>query len=340
MAECNAIIMNEFGPEEVLVLSTKPMPIAAEGQVLLKVEAAGVNPSDTYVRLGPHGPWAATPHLIPALPFTPGKDAAGTIVAVGDGVDAFKVGERVYVSGSVSGTLADYAVCAVAQVYPLPDNISFAQGACVGVPCATAFRALLQRGAAKEGEAVLIHGASGAVGLAATQLAKSVGCFVVGTAGTEAGEGSVRGAGADAVVNHRAEGYLDAARSALPEGKNKFDLILEMAAHANLVCDLGLLAARGRVCIVGSKKQGIDVNPRLTMPTELDIRGVFLGNATAEERTEIHHALYTAMSSGVLTPQVGMELQLSDAPTAHKEVMKPSSGGANGNIVLYPPAKL
>ena len=99
--------------------------------------AAGVNPSDTYVRLGPHGPWAATPHLLPTPPFTPGKDGAGIVEAIGEGVSGVSVGDRIYTTGSVSGTCAEFALCTVDSVHPLPDNVSFAQGACIGVPCAT-----------------------------------------------------------------------------------------------------------------------------------------------------------------------------------------------------------
>ena len=202
-------------PSSVACLTVRP----ARCQVLVKVEAAGVNPSDTYQRLGPDGPWSATPHLLPKLPYTPGKDSAGTVEALGPGVTKFGVGDRVYTNGSVTGTFAEYAVCGVEQCFRLPDNISFAQGAGVGVPCATANRAIWQRGGLRPTEALVVHGASGAVGLAAVQMAVAAGCFVCGTAGSAAGEAAVAAAGAQCVVNHKTEGYLAEAKAALEEGK-------------------------------------------------------------------------------------------------------------------------
>ena len=171
---CKAVIVHDFGGPEVLQVGEKEIPLPSDGQVQVQVSYAGVNPSDTYMRLGPNGPWAATPHLLPSLPFTPGNDAAGVISAVGEGVDSFKVGDRVYVQCG-TGATAEFAVCQADKVHPLPENISFAEGACIGVPCATAYRAILQRGGATRDEAVFIHGSSGAVGLAAVQIAISRG---------------------------------------------------------------------------------------------------------------------------------------------------------------------
>eukprot|EP01052_Picozoa_sp_SAG31_P033272 SAG31_NODE_3736_length_3944_cov_1.151120_6_plen_216_part_01 len=208
-------------------------------QVLVNIKASGVNPSDTYVRLGPKGPWAATPHLIPPLPFTPGKDGAGIVAAIGEGVTTVQPGDRVYVFGPNSGTMAEYCLCKSTVVWPLPASMSFQEGACLGVPAATAYRALLQRGEAQSGDAVLIDGASGAVGLCAVQMAKAIGCFVVGTASTSAGKEAVLAAGADGTVNHRADGYLTQAKELLPDGTAGFDIVLEMAADRNLVPTLG-----------------------------------------------------------------------------------------------------
>jgi len=330
-----AILAETFGPPEVLKLGEKELPKLGRGQVRVRIAAAGVNPSDTYMRLGPHGPWAATPHLLPSLPFTPGKDGAGLVEEVGEGVSNVQVGQRVYFAGCVTGTYASEAICDAGSVFQLPDSVSFAQGACVGVPCATAHHALRFRARAAVGQRVLVHGASGAVGLAAVQLAKDMGCFVAGTAGTTGGEEAVRAAGADFVVNHRVEGYVAKLQEASPQG---FDVVLEMAAHANLPVDLTLAGRRSCVCIIGSRAEPVGVNPRATMVREVDVRGVFLGTQSAEERAETHAALQDAMARGALKPVVGMELPLAEAARAHVEVMGPSSGGAVGNIVLIPSA--
>ena len=328
-----AIVASAFGGPEVLKLSSRSMEelSPAANQVLVEIHAAGVNPSDTYVRLGPQGPWAATPHLLPTPPYTGGKDGAGIVVAVGDGTPtAPPLGSRVYTTGSLSGTYAEYALCDVKSVHALPPNISFAQGACVGVPCATAHHALA-RCRAKPGDNVFVHGASGAVGLAAVQLATDMGCAVVGSAGSAEGEAAVLAAGAIAAVNHRAVDYLAAVEAAAAD---KFDLILEMAAHANLVADLGLLRRGGQLAVIGSKAQPIELNPRLLMPNELSIRGIFLPTQSEAESKETHAALYAAMEKGALAPVVATEIPLAEAPKAHVEVMEPSSGGKAGNVVL------
>ena len=337
--QCRAVVVSEYGAPDVMQLTTKPVPQPEAGQVQLRVEAAGVNPSDTYQRLGPGGPWAKLPHLLPKLPYTPGKDGAGVITAVGAGVSAFSVGDRVYTNGSLTGTFAEYAVCTVAQVFPLPDGVSFAEGAGVGVPAATAYKAIWPRGGLQAGDSLLIHGASGAVGLAATNMASAAGCTVVGTAGSAAGEAAVLAAGAVAAVNHKAEGYLAAAVAALPDGCGGFDVLLENAAHANLPADMGVMAKGGRVCIVGSKAQEVGLNPRLTMPKEVDIRGVFLSASSPDEIGAIHAELYKLMVAGSFKPVVGMTLGLEQAALSHVEVMAPSAGGAVGNIVVAPQQK-
>ena len=335
MHSFDAIVCRSFGGPEVLTYGARDaLGSPAAGQVIVQMAAAGVNPSDTYVRLGPGGPYANNPKLIPTLPFTPGKDGAGTVVAVGDGVTGLTPGARVYTTGSISGTYAAYALCGMDQLHPLPDNITFAQGACVGVPCATAYRALHLRCKVQPGDTVLVHGASGAVGLAAVQLAVAAGCVVVGTAGTAAGEAAVRAAGAVA-VNHREDAYVERAMASLPADKGgKFDIVLEMAAHTNMLQDIVMLRHGGQLAVVGSKAEAVPFNPRLLMPAEVSIHGVFLSTASAAEKQQTHAALFDAMVSGALTPVVGVELPLSEAATAHKEVMQPSSGGKVGNIVL------
>ena len=166
----------------------------------------------------------------PALPFTPGNDGAGIVKQVGEGESKFRPGDRVYTAGSISGTYAEYALCDSVQLHPLPANASFAQGAAMGTPYATAFRGLIQRAQAKPGETVLVHGASGGVGTAAVQLARGHGLRVLGTASTERGREMVRGQGADDVFDHRAPDYLTAIMQATA-GRG-VDVILEMAAHS------------------------------------------------------------------------------------------------------------
>lgn len=210
--------------------------------------------------------------------------------------------------------------------------LSCIPGAGIGVPCATAHRALFTRCGAKKGDAVFVHGASGAVGLAAVQLAVGSGCDpVVGTAGTKLGEDAVRAAGAHLVLNHRTEDYLEFAKKAMPSG---YDICLEMMASSNLSADLSIMGRCGRVAIVGSKATPTDMNPRSCMPLELDIKGVFLGNSTREELVQTHEALYSAMASGQLMPPVALKFPMKHAAAAFKEVTAPTRGGSFGNVVL------
>jgi len=167
--------MNSVDPE-VLRLEEVPTPRPGNGQVLVRMHAIGVNPVDTYIRSGSY------PQK-PALPYTPGNDGAGVVDQIGKDVTRFKSGDRVYIARSISGTYAEFALCDESQVHPLPPNVSFAQGAAMGTPYATAYRGLFQRAQAKPGEAVLIHGASGGVGTATVQLARARGLRVFGTAG-------------------------------------------------------------------------------------------------------------------------------------------------------------
>jgi NADPH2:quinone reductase len=293
------------------------------GEVVVQLRAVGVNPVDTYLRSGAQG-------YKPELPYTPGQDGAGIVVALGDGVTKRTSGERVYVAGSVSGTYAEQCVCKAQQVHPLPERLSFAQGAAVGVPYATAYRALFQRPRAEPGDWMLIHGASGGVGLAATQLAVAAGLKVIGTAGTPEGLRLVTQQGAASAVDHHESGYLDTLL-ALTEGRG-FDVILEMLANANLGHDLRLLAHGGRVVVIGSRGS-VEINPREAMSRDADILGMSLINVPEAQRLRIHAALGAGLVNGSLRPVVQAELPLSEVARAHREVIEARS---LGKIVLLP----
>jgi NADPH2:quinone reductase len=290
--------------------------------VVVAVRAVGVNPVDTYVRAGRYGQ--------KTFPYTPGADAAGLIEAVGDGVRRFKPGDRVYTAGSLTGTYAQKALASASQIHPLPDAVNFAQGAALGVPYATAWRALHHRARARPGETVLIHGASGGVGTAAVQIARAHGMLVIGTAGTDRGRDLVAEQGAHHVLDHRSGAYLDELMK-LTDGRG-VDVVIEMLANVNLDMDLNVLAKHGRIIVVGSRGR-LEIDPRGTMKSDADIRGMTLFNATDEELKEIHAALVAGLENRTLRPIVGQELPLKDAPRAHEAVMEP---GAYGKIVLVP----
>ena len=317
-----AIRVHQFGEPEVLKLEEVPDPKPGPGQILVRVKAVGVNPVETYIRAGKYGERQ--------FPFTPGADAAGVIEAVGQGVTRFHQGARVYTAGSVTGTYAQLTVCNENQVHPLPEKITFAQGAAVGIPYGTAYYALFIRTSAKAAETVLVHGASGGVGIAAVQLARAAGLTVIGTGGTDQGRRLVAEQGAHHVLDHKSPAYLDELMH-LTDNKG-VDVILEMLANENLDKDLNVLAKRGRIVVVGSRGR-IEIDPRGTMKNDADIRGMTLFNATEPELREIHAALVAGLENGTLRPIVGLQFALSEAPKAHEAVMAP---GAYGKIVLLP----
>ena len=306
----------------MLRLEEVPDPKPGRSQVLIRARAVGVNPVETYLRAG------MNPKL--ALPCTPGTDAAGEVLARGEAAGDWTAGARVYTSGCVSGAYAELVVCEAADAHPLPDRVSFAQGAAVNIPFATAWRALFQRGQAVPGETVLVHGGSGGVGTAAIQMARNAGLKIIATAGTEKGGALLRQLGAHHVVNHRNSGYVSEIMAATA-GRG-VDLILELLANVNLGRDLGLLAMRGRVVVIGSRGK-VELDARDAMMRDADIRGLLLFNVTASEKASIHAALGAGLANGTLAPVIGAEFPLAEAARAHEQVMAP---GAHGKIVLLP----
>jgi len=322
-----AIRVHKTGGPEVLQLDEVPDPTPGAGQILVTIKAAGVNPADTYVRSGNYA-------IVPPLPYIPGGDAAGIVKATGAGVRGVAAGDRVYISATQSqkpvGTYAELAVCDAAAAHPLPAHLSFAQGAAVGVPYATAYRGLFQKASARPGETVLVHGASGGVGIGAVQLALAAGLRVIGTAGTERGLALVREHGAHHVLDHTATDYLKDI-AAHTDGRG-VDVIIENLANVNLQKDLDVVAKLGRIVVIGNRGT-IEINPRGTMTKDVTITGFVLWNASEAEKASIHAALVAGLANGTLRPVVGQEIPLKEAPRAHQAVLEP---GAYGKIVLVP----
>ncbi|MCW5958878.1 MAG: NADPH:quinone reductase [Pyrinomonadaceae bacterium] len=316
-----AVIIEEFGAEDVLQYRETEMLKPSADQLLVRVKAAGVNPVDTYIRTGTHA-------QRPALPYTPGKDAAGIVESVGKNVENFKPGDRVLTTGSLTGTYAEFCLCSPDQLIKLPENVSFEKGAGVFVPYATSYRALFHRAKAQSGETVLIHGASGGVGVAATQWAKNAGLRVVGTGSSDDGKKLVKETGADFVFDHSSENYL----SAIKETVGEVDIILEMLANENLVRDFEVLAQFGRIVVIGNRGS-LDFNPRLAMGKDASILGMSLFNAPPEAMCEIYGAIYDGLEKGYLDPAVGRTFPLAQASEAHRAVIEDK---AFGKIVLIP----
>lgn len=318
-----AIRVTKLGEPDVLKIEQVPTPEPASDQVLVKIKAIGVNPVDTYIRAGVRG-------YNPVVPYTPGYDAAGVIEAVGTDIKSFRAGSRVYLSGAISGTYAEYALCTLNQVHPIPDHTSFAEGASLFVAYVTAYRGLIQRAEARLGETVLIHGASGAVGIAAIQFARNLGLRIIATASSEEGQRLAAEQGADLVLDHSDPEHfatiMDYTENA---GVN---VILEMMAHVNLANDLQILATKGRVIIIGNSDT-IEINPRDTMACDGAILGMSLMNISEQDEKEIHSAIIAGLNNNTIKPVIRCEFPLEEAARAHIQVME---SGSFGKIILVP----
>lgn len=324
IAIMKAIVARAFGGPEVLQLEDIADPAPASGQVRVRVHAVGVNPYDTYMRSGKYS-------IKPELPYTPGADAAGVVDAVGDGIPEWKIGDRVYVGGTILnpayGVCAERVLCFPHQVHPLPDAISFAQGAAINVPYVTAWRALFDCAAARAGDRLFIHGASGGVGLALAQLARAAGLTVIGSAGSPDGH-ALASRWAHHVVNHRAAGYLDQV-TAFTGGRGP-DIIIEMLANVNLDADMSVVARGGRIVIVGSRGR-IEIDPRQFMIRDVHVMGTYFWGLPDDALARAHRGIVAGLDNGSLTPVVGMELPLEEASRAHEVIL---GTAARGKIVL------
>lgn len=319
-----AIRVHEYGPPDVMRLEEMPDPRPGAGQVLARLRAAGVNPVDTYIRSGNYA-------LLPdKLPYTPGAEGAGEVAELGEGVTGLKAGDRVYVRGlgvQLDGTYAQLAVAPAANVHPLPERLSFEQGATIAVAYATAYCAL-DYANVKAGDTVLVHGASGSLGTASIQLALARHLIIIGTAGSEPGKQLVSEQGARHVVEHGRPDVIEKVIG-LTAGRG-VDVILEMLANANLGRDLQMLARGGRIIVIGSRGT-VEINPRDAMRREATVRGMLLFNVPPDELARVHSALRKGFESGALNPVVGRTFPLAEAPRAHDTVLAP---GAYGKIVL------
>jgi NADPH2:quinone reductase len=317
-----AIRVHEFGGPDVMTIEEDPDPAPGPAQVLVRVKAIGVNPVDNYIRTGTYA-------RRPQLPYTPHTDIGGVVETVGSAVTRFKKGDRIYAFAVAAGG-AELAVCEEWQVMPLADQATFQQGAAIGVPYATAWRALFIRAHAKAGETVLVHGASGGVGTAALQIARAHGLRVLGTAGTPEGLRLIHEQGAHESFNHRDADYTTAILAAT--GGKGVDVVLEMLANVNLDRDLDLIGMRGRVVVIGNRGR-VEIDPRKSMGKDGAILGMTLFNANADEFREIHSGIVAGLENGTLRPVIGKQRPHSDAPKAHPAVME---AGAFGKIVLIP----
>ena len=334
-----AVIYTRTGDASVLQVVQRPLEEPGEGEVRVRVVVSGVNPTDWKTRRGAFG-------RSPAEPTVPNHDGAGIVDAVGSGVAGIQAGDRVWVTLAAdgrpaSGTAQEYTVVPAERVFPLPDGADFELGASIGIPGATAHRALtvaedgparLRPGALRD-RAVLVAGGAGAVGNAAIQLARWAGATVIATASGEAKAGLAGRAGAHHVVNYRDTDATDQIRAVAPAG---VDVIVEVAAGSNAELDQSVLKPGGTIAIYANDGGGPfapDVRTNMGLNTRYQF--ILLYTVGWDRIANAAAALNQAIDDGALRigEQAGLEVHrfdLDDTAAAHDAV----EGGAVGKVLV------
>ena len=323
-----AAFYERTGPaREVLQLGERPKPEPGAGEVLVRVRASGINPSDVKRRGGYRGATLEYPLAIPH------SDGAGVIEAVGAGVPAARVGERVWLTnahrGRPFGTAAEYIAIAAHQAVPLPEGIDFAAGASLGIPALTAYRCVTAPGDVR-GKTLLVTGGAGAVGNAAVQLAVWRGATAIATVSSEEKAARARAAGAAHVINYRSEDVPARVR-ALTDGRGA-DPVVDVDFGANVAVDVASLTANGSLATYGS-----DAEPAPTFPVGalmakcITAYFVLVYVLPHDLRQQMIAAVNAALTEGALRPVIARRYPLDEITAAHEAVER---GEAIGNVVL------
>ncbi|MBV9382570.1 MAG: NADPH:quinone reductase [Streptosporangiaceae bacterium] len=320
-----AALYTSTGPaRQVLRVDEVDRPLPGPGEVLVRVHASGVNPTDWKARSG------AFPRPVDGFQI-PHHDGAGVIEAVGEGVDRARIGQRVWVwlaaHGTRWGTAAEWTVVPARQAMPLPDGVSFELGAMLGVPAMTAHRCLFADGPVT-GKAVLVAGGAGAVGHFAIELAKWRGARVVSTVSTPEKAELARKAGADLVVNYRAADAADQVRGFAPVA----DRVVEVALGANLALDLAVSGPPTVIVTYAADGPDPVLPVRSCMSVNVTLRFVLLYGVPAEALDAAAADVTAALSAGRLTELPVHRFPLADIATAHEAAER----GVTGKVIVIP----
>jgi NADPH2:quinone reductase len=318
-----AIKISVNGDADVLKLTdSAPVPLPGAGEALVKIHAAGVNFVDIYQR------WGFYPVK---LPFIPGLEAAGVVEAVGEKVTEFRSGDRVAYTGHL-GSYSEYTTIDAARLVPLPEGLSFAEGAAFPLQGMTAHYLIHEFRKPKPGDTVLVHAAAGGVGGLLVQWAKRLGAAVIGTVGTEEKAAAVREAGADHVIIYTGQDF--AAETKRLTGGRGAELILDGVGKSTFPGDLEAVAIRGHVVVYGAASGTADpVVPNNLMPKSISLSGGSLPNftATREELLRRSGDVLNAVREGWMKLRIDRVLQLAEAEKAHRLLEGRQS---TGKIVL------
>ncbi|HJU32747.1 MAG TPA: NADPH:quinone reductase [Hyphomicrobiaceae bacterium] len=320
-----------MGPaREVMMVGELAIPEPGHGEVLIQVEASGVNPHDTKRRSGWLGPAMYAPRVVPH------SDGAGTVAALGPCVRGLAEGDRVFVyrAGSArpgEGTAAEYVAIPEANAIRLPERLSFAQGACLGVPAFTAYHATLADGPVS-GQTVLVQGGAGAVGVVAVELARWSGARVIATVSSPEKAAIAKTAGADHVIDYTREDV--AARVMEITGGAGVERIVEVDFGANVAIDGAVIAENGTVASYSSTRVREPVLPYYAF----GLKGVRLHfvqgmNMPRAIREAAARTIVALTGRGMLMPRIAATFALGDIAAAHECV---EGGRAIGNVVVEP----
>ncbi|CAN5720259.1 NADPH:quinone reductase [soil metagenome] len=324
-----AIGYDATGPaREVLQYGDRPTPEPGHGQALIRVRASGVNPSDAGMRAGP----AAMAH--PRI--TPNSDGAGVVEAVGPGVAATWVGKRVwFYNGQRNGrafvSAAEYIELDTDLLMELPDSVSFAEGATLGIPCMTAHRSLFVAGPV-QGRTVLVTGGAGAVGHYAVQLAKWAGATVIATVSSDEKAERARAGGADHVIDYRAEKVAKRVRELT--GGEGVHHVVDVDFGGNIATTLQVVRVNGSVAFYATKGAREPVVPAgALMGLNLGVHGVYLPITPPEARKRAQADITRWIGTGKRILSVAGRFPLADCAGAHELV---EAGSKVGTVVVEP----
>lgn len=325
-----AITYDRFGPaEDVLTLEDMPVPVAAPGEVLVRLHMSGVNPSDIRARAGGR-PGVTEP---PFPKIIPHSDGAGVIEAVGEGVPSSRTGERVWIWNGqwqrAFGTAAEYIVLPADQAVALPDHVSFEEGAVLGIPGLTACHAVLGGGPVA-GQTVLVSGGAGTVGRLAIQVAAASGAQVLSTARGEQAIATAKSAGAEVVFDYTDEHLAD--RILETTGGRTIDRIVEVEFGKNVETNTRIISERGTIAAFGSAKDMTPVlpfYPLMFKAVTIDLVLVYI-LSEAERRTTLAN-LTDLLNRNALSFQISDILPLEDCARAHDMI---AGGNRAGSVLL------
>lgn len=318
-----AVVYNQQGSPSVLELVELEKPTIKENEIIIEIGASGINPVDTYFRSGIRP--------VDSFPQIPHFDFGGKIIEVGAGITKWNVGDRVWAS-NIKGTAAEFVVAKEEQVFPLPDHLSYIEGAALAMAFMTAHLALFHRAQLKKDEKILIFGGAGAVGHAAIQLARSKGAYTIATAGNAEKAALATAAGANEVIIYKEENVSSKVKT-LTDGAG-VDVIVDVSLSDNIEQDLQMIANGGRIVAVGSPKNNSPELPwRLLNFKNVSLLGILLFTIPMQYQIEAGKEISSLFAEKKLKALVGKTFPFSEAAKAHEAV---EAHKYNGSIVITP----